>query len=83
MVSNKDKFRSEISRAVSDPYFFKPLYTAIRKILKYIGSWPEESIKGIQLKQFTNDHDIIRRLVAWNFLTEQRELEIPEYEPEI
>jgi len=67
----------------SDPYYFKTLYTNIRRILHFIGRAPTDSVSGAALREFTDDHDTIRKIVSWNFLIALHEPIAPEYEPSL
>ena len=29
-------------RMIKDPYFFKPLYTRLRELIRLIGTWPKD-----------------------------------------
>ena len=72
-----------IARSFRDPYFFEPLYVAYRRIIHYCGEWPDETIPGLELYQFTTAHDALRQLVTWNFLAIPTEHERPAYQPMI
>lgn len=65
---------------LDNPYYFKSLYVVYRKLIQFIGNWPEERIHGKYFLNFTDQHDIIRRLIAWNFIAIPSEDELPEYE---
>jgi hypothetical protein len=65
---------------ITAPYFFRPLWEKYRNILRFIGETPKESITGMELFRFTHDHDTLRTIVAWNFLTPIRETELREYD---
>jgi hypothetical protein len=64
----------------SDPYFFKPLYTNYRRVLQYLASRQDDLVAGMELSEILSDHDSIRQLVAWNFLSHAQESDISEYE---
>ncbi len=61
---------SWIKESVENPYFFNPLYSGYRNLVKAISKWPKDEIHGEDLFDLMEDknHDMIRKLVGWNFL---------------
>jgi len=59
-----------ISKSLENPYFFSPLYSGYRHLVKAIAKWPKDEIHGEDLYNLMEhkEHDMIRQLVGWNFL---------------
>lgn len=79
-MKDDNKSDSLTSRMMNDPYFFRPLYQSYANILEHVGNYPEETIHGSELFQFTPDHDVVRTVVAWGFLRAATRSELAEYE---
>lgn len=76
----KDEEYDETREMIRNPYFFKPLWAQIRQILQVVGRWRDDIIIGEELFPYTKDHDTLRRLVGWNFLSWAKDREVGEYE---
>lgn len=76
----EDKDNDETREMLRNPYFFKPLWSEIRRLLQVIGTWHGDTVVGEELFPYTKSHDTIRRLVGWNFLSLAKDREVNEYE---
>lgn len=72
---------SDFFRMMKDPYSSKHLYTRLRKLIRLIGTWPVDNIDGREFQRYTDKHDDLRLLSAWNFIIPIHHDETPEYEP--
>lgn len=64
---------SDYKRMFSDPYYFRPLYKGYRDLIDLCGNWKGEYISGSRLLEVVQDHDMLRKLCNWNFLSLDRE----------
>lgn len=56
-------------KGIGEPYYFRPLYEGYRKIIDLCGSWEDEYIPGSILMDLAYNHDMLRQLCSWNFIS--------------
>jgi hypothetical protein len=74
-----------VRESLENPYFFNPLYSGYRNLVKAISNWPKDEIDGGDLYDLMEhkSHDMLRQLVGWNFLAYITGPEAAEYEQSV